>query len=530
MRAFILIIYVSITLTGRAQLYPLNNSVLNHLQVMFEYPALKKADCYKIQITGKTSSFDKSLLYQASDSCSAHLVTGVLKFGNAYKWRVIAYSGGKNISTSPEYFFETVKTNLETIFRANVSVYDSTKTQKGFIFLDHGVVIDRKGNLVLVSDSFGVEKRDFSLTSSGSITYVQGSKAFDRSLNGNVIWQSSKLTKDNALVYGYHHDITKLKNGNYLVMCKIREKDTLHFRKNLDEGIVEMDVKNNIKWLWKENDHISDTAKIKTTHLNSIFQDDKENKIYVSSRDMNTIFTINRSNGKIEKCIGYKLANGAEHFPQAWFAGQHSAQLLESGNILLFNNNARRPQPGAPSSILEINNPTKKNPEVSASFFYIYDFERGENHCAKGGDVNKLKNGNYIISSSAFNLNFEINANSEIVWKCQPEKYDSTNKNGIGLGSYRINFEESLYPSFFTLDPVYESGKLSGFKITNKGSSNDEYRITFKTAGGKTKEENKTAISSGKNQKFKLPVKPNIRKVMVEAVSNPGKSKEININ
>lgn len=528
MRLCYFIPFLLIAILGKTQSYPSDKIMLNHLQVMFEFVPQKKADAYRIQIALGSSSFNQPL-YEAVDSSCAHLVAQVLQFNTSYQWRFIALSQGKIIFTSSPMYFQTAKTPLTHLFRANVSGYDSTKAQDGVIFLDHGLVIDRKGNLVLISDSFGVEKRDFSLTLNGSISYVQNTNAFDRTLNGEVIWQSAKLSVSTTTVYGYHHDVTKLSTGNYLVMCRIREKDTTRFRKNLDEGILEVDAKNTVKWLWKEHEHISDTCNIKTTHSNSVFLDETENKVYVSSRDINTIFVINRTSGDIEKCIGRKIANNAEHYPQAWFAGQHSAQLLSSGNILLFNNNAHPPKPGLPSSILEINNPSAKNKDITPAFLYIYDFEKGENHCAKGGDVNKLKNSNYIISSSAFNRNFEIDANSEIVWQCRPEKYDSLNKTWIPIGSYRINFEESLYPSFFCIDKLYSKGKLSGYKITNKGTRDDEYTITIKSFAGKIINESKIKISAGNYSKQILPAS-GVKIVSVVSKSNPRKEKQIKID
>jgi hypothetical protein len=388
-------------------------------------------------------------------------------------------------------------------------------------------VIDRKGKLVLISDSFGVEKRDFSLSPSGSITYVKGPIAFERKINGDLIWESKPLTQGTTTIYGYHHDITRLNNGHYLAMCKIKEKDTTHFRKNLDEGIVELDKNNKIYWLWKEHEHISDTSTIKTTHSNSIFLDEKKNTVYVSSRDINTIFIINRETGDIEKCIGRKISDKAIQYDHNWFAGQHSAQLLENGNILLFNNNAKPPAPGMPSGILEINNPNKVMPDVTPVFIYIYDFARNENHCAKGGDVNKLKNGNYLISSSANNRNFEINSASEIVWQCRPEKLDTITGTWSGIGSYRINYEPTLYPSFFIVDKVYSDNAVTGIKITNKGFKDDEYHVTIKNDRGKIVDDKIYLVPAGTRTIIELPKSQKITSIVVYTILNPTNKKEL---
>ncbi|MBA4239679.1 MAG: hypothetical protein C0448_03065 [Sphingobacteriaceae bacterium] len=496
--------FVFIALVTKAQLYPTDKAVLRYTQIMFEYPQVPNAEFYKIEIAKNVSgSFDKNKVYSATDSSIAHLVSGCLSFGNSYKWHYSAYSVGKKIFTSKDFSFEIFKTNLVTDFRANVTVYDSSKYDAGLILLDNGVVIDRAGNLVLVTDSFGIEKRDFSLTSNGTLTYLQTVSAYERTLNGDLIWKTKELKTEKEIINGYHHDLIKLNNGNYLVMCKIVEFNNPSFRKNLDEAIVELDAYNNIVWLWKECVEISDTSHIKKTHLNSIFLNEEREKLFVSARDINTIFRIDRKTSKIESCIGTLLNQDSEHYPQKIFYGQHAAQLLDNGNILLFNNNTKLGKNNT-SSIMEINQPSSKKKSVIDEFIYLYEFDNAdENYCAKGGDVNKLRNGNYLISSSANNRNFEISSSRKIVWQCRPEKLDTINKRWVPAGSYRINYVKNLYPFYYTVEFIYSKNKAVGFKIANKGFNDTEYMIVFKSKSGEIIKQIEQAVDA--NQVFKMP-------------------------
>lgn len=477
--------FVFLSLVTQAQIYPTDKSVLRYTQIMFEYPQVPNAEIYKIEIAKNVSgSFEKNKVYSSQDSSIAHLVSNGLFFGNSYKWHYIAYSAGKKIFISKDYLFETIKTNLATDFRANVTVFDSSKYNAGLILLDNGVVIDRAGKLILVTDSFGVEKRDFSLTSNGTLTYLQTVSAYERTLNGDLIWKTKELKTEKEIINGYHHDLIKLKNGNYLVMCKVVEFNNPSFRKNLDEAIVELDAQNNIVWLWKECVEISDTSHIKKTHLNSIFLNEDRDKLFVSARDINTIFRIDRKTSSIESCIGTLLNALAEHYPQRIFYGQHAAQLLNNGNILLFNNNTKLGKNNT-TSVMEINQPNQKNKVVNDTFIYLYEFENAdENYCAKGGDVNKLENGNYLISSSANNRNFEISPSRKIVWQCRPEKLDTVNRRWVPAGSYRINYVKNLYPFYYTVEFIYSKNKTVGFKIVNKGFKEAEYTVIFKSKAG----------------------------------------------
>ncbi len=530
-----ILIYLRITLTLflflfnksiYSQVYPSNAVVLNHVHIMFEYPQVKGAERYKIQIAkNNAASFDKNIIYEGNDSSTSHLIHEKIRFGNKYRWRYEAYKSKNKLFSSAEFEFETVNTKLLDIFKANITKYDSTKALPGLIFLDYGVVIDRKGNLILVTDSFGVEKRDFSMTLNGTITYVRNGVATDQNLNGDVLWQSPKIKNDKYVVFDFHHDVTKLRNGNYLSLCKVNDLVNVSYNKKFNEAIIELDPKNNLVWLWREKDYISDTTGMPTTHLNSIFLDEKENKIFVSARDINTVFTVNHKTSKIEECIGRKINKESEYYPQEWFSGQHSAQLVDNGNIILFNNNTM-PGRGNITGIMEMNRPTPQKKEIEMAFFYYYDFGKGENYCAKGGDINKLKNNNYLISSSAYNRNFEMTPAQEIVWECRPERLDTVSKTWSGIGSYRINYLETLYPSFFTLEMVYLNDKLSGYKIVNRGSGSDEYEIVIKDLSGKTIETVKKTLLAGKY----FLINANISKISaikVTSQSNPFQPKEI---
>ena len=498
-----ILFFVFTSLLVEAQIYPTDKLVLRHTQIMFAYPQVRGAQVYEIEIAANNpDSFNNRIIYLAKDSSTAHLVKEKLFFGNSYKWHYCAYSNGKKIFHSKDYLFSIVNTKLVSDFRANAITNDSTKIQNGLILLDNGVIIDRKGNLVLITDSFGVEKRDFSLTPQNTLTYLQTTSAYEKSLNGDLIWKTKEIKTEKELIYNYHHDLIKLKNGNYLVLCKVKELNNPLFKNNLDEGIVELDSTNHIVWLWKEFVEITDTIGIKKTHLNSIYLNEPRNKLFVSGRDINTIFRIDRATSKIESCIGTLLNSDGDHYPQNLFSGQHSVQLLENGNILLFNNNVKTGRNGV-SSILEINQPNKKSPQVAVKFGYIYMFEnQEENFCAKGGDVNKLKNGNYLVSSSANNRNFELSQSKKIVWQCQPEKFDTITKLWIPLGSYRINFSESLYPYYFTIEVIYQNKSKIGYKITNKGSNEETYKVEIITSKGLILKESQIIVAPNQNIKM----------------------------
>ncbi len=477
----------------------MNGEVLKQTQIMFEYPQIKNADDYFIEITKTDNVYTATTnAINAHDSYKAHLVESGLEYGTKYYWRYTALKDKKPIYKSKQFTFTIEQTPLLKNFKANVTKNDSSKIEQGLIFLDNGIVMDRRGNLVLITDSFGVEKRDFTLTNENTLTYIQNNVAYETALNGKLLWKSKEIKTATYTLFFFHHDLIKLKNGNYLILCKTKLNVAPASNPELNEAIVELTKNNEIKWYWDERSHLPDTTSIHKSHLNSLFYNDSLNQIIVSSRDLNTLFFIDRSSGKIVKSIGYPLSNTLENYQQVLFSGQHSAQLLSNNNILLFNNNSKFGRNGS-SSVLEIKQPTKENPVVDSDFLFLYEFEEtDQNYCAKGGDANKLENGNYLISSSANNRNFEINK-TKVLWECKPQKFDSTSARWIDLGSYRINFAKTLYPLFFCLETIYKNDVPNGFKIINKGSDNNTFILVIKTADNKKLINKSVAIKSNES-------------------------------
>ncbi len=98
--------------------------------------------------------------------------------------------------------------------------------------------------------------------------------------------------------------------------------------------------------------------------------------------------------------------------------GQHSPQILQNGNILIFDNGRYRKW----SRIIELNPLTKEitwqyNSNPKKDFFTLSE-----------GYVQPLPNGNYLITESEKGKIFEITKEKEIVWEYyHPDKQDKNN-------------------------------------------------------------------------------------------------------
>jgi outer membrane protein assembly factor BamB len=235
----------------------------------------------------------------------------------------------------------------------------------------------------------------------------------------------------------FHHDFQRLQNGNTLILgAKLRTTGSIP-REVRDNIILEVDSEKNIVWQWSVLDHfeqlgLSEDAKNIIVnqmdgkdifHTNSMqalppnrFEREdgrfRRGNLLISQRNTNLVFIIDRTTGDI-----------------VWRSekdtiGQHHASMIPpnfigSGNLILFDNGGYGGYPTVYrlySRISEFNPVTGKkawnytgfssDQRPAISFFSVY----------RGG-VQRLRNGNTLITEADWGRIFEVTKNGEIVWE-----------------------------------------------------------------------------------------------------------------
>lgn len=154
----------------------------------------------------------------------------------------------------------------------------------------------------------------------------------------------------------YHHDAILLDSGNLLALTYARE--TVDGVLLQGDVIVEVDSQGNIVWEWSAFDHL-DTSRfpgalasrvlsngaIDWTHSNALFHIVEDDSILLSSRSQSWVVKIDRQSGDIHWIMGRKsdvpesLANKFFDLNSgSWMASQHAATLMNSGEILIYDN------------------------------------------------------------------------------------------------------------------------------------------------------------------------------------------------
>lgn len=227
---------------------------------------------------------------------------------------------------------------------------------------------------------------------------------------GQVVWEH--------LDPWQHHDARRLANGNtvYAAYTPLASDEQAKIKGGIagsesesglaGECIREVDASGNVQWEWNFNslaDHefpIHPNAnRWSRSHTNTVAPLPDGNYL-VSCKTLNLIFILCRQSGKI-----------IWHYQDDLMGGQHDAQMLDNGNILLFANGAYAADLHY-SQVWELNPATgkvewcykaKDNPQ---SFFSPHI-----------GGCQRLVSGNTLICEGSKGCIFEVTPDGDVLWE-----------------------------------------------------------------------------------------------------------------
>jgi arylsulfate sulfotransferase len=266
----------------------------------------------------------------------------------------------------------------------------------------------------------------------------------------------------------FHHDVTVLPNGHWLVLANTIQSVTLTGATSptnvLGDVIVDLDTNLNPVWVWNEFDHLDPNRGPEAfpdwTHTNAIIYSKDDGDLLVSMRHQSWIVKVDYNNGagtgNILWRLGYQgdftLVGGSA--PYNWFSGQHGPSFTTANTSGIFgltvmdNGNFRQQPPGScgnagqPSCflssvpILQINE-TAKTATLTFHQFApaaLYNFFGGNAETVANGDVEYDLCGISPVESQIFEV---TNSNNpQTVWNM------TVNSNYVYRG-YRL---PSLYP------------------------------------------------------------------------------------
>ncbi|MBT3390701.1 MAG: arylsulfotransferase (ASST) [Chloroflexi bacterium] len=282
--------------------------------------------------------------------------------------------------------------------------------------------------------------------------------------DSSIVWEY-RLADENAQL---HHDIEPLPNGNILMIAWERKTQAEAIAAGRDPSLLqdgelwpgyifEVDpAANEIVWEWHAWDHLvqdyapaqanygvvnehtekidlnftSAQANADWLHINSIDYNAELDQISLSVHNFSEVWVIDHGAAPAQADLLYRWGNPQTHgagttADQQLFA-QHDAQWIAAGlpgagNMLIFNNGARRTRPY--SSVEEITPPLNANGSYTLEAGTAYtpaapawNFT-GDFFAQNISGAQRLANGNTLICNGPDGIFYEVTSQGEIVWE-----------------------------------------------------------------------------------------------------------------
>lgn len=215
-----------------------------------------------------------------------------------------------------------------------------------------------------------------------------------------------------------HHDARRLENGHavYLAYTPLAATDQARIKGGIigsesdgeiyGECIREVDADGHVVWEWHFSEFPEDEFPIHVNanrwsrgHTNTVFPLPDGNYL-ISCKTLNLVFILCR-----------KTSTVIWHYQNDVMGGQHDAQMLENGNILLFANGAYAADLHA-SEVWELSKETKE---------VVWRYQQKDNPQAffspHIGGCQRLASGNTLICEGAKGCVFEVTRDSDVVWE-----------------------------------------------------------------------------------------------------------------
>ncbi len=379
---YLLFILLMQCTNAAAQIFPAENSSLNYRLAGFSFPPIAGVNVYTVEVAvgnyNADSTFQKNI-YKRLPSSENRIIVELPSFGREYTWRTAGSSKGKISTGKLHHFNVAIADEVDTNVTRLVVLKAAETYKDAHVLLDGSIALyNMDGNPLWYLPLTGKLARnknkimDLKLTPQGTITFLMGQKIFEVDYNGKLLWEgpdNDKNGKDTSA--HYHHEFTRLRNGNYMVLGnefitmkvpqykaatgeKLKTADTSSKNVAAFGTIVEYDPAGKIVWSWRSAEYFKTVPAeflksdlydplapqgTEDVHENAFYFDEKERVIYVSFKNISTILKVKYPEGNVTDAYG-KLAtltkSGNTSQP---FCGQHSCKLTTDGKLYLYNNN-----------------------------------------------------------------------------------------------------------------------------------------------------------------------------------------------
>jgi len=469
--------------------------MLHYRIIGFYAPVVHKTNNNLLEIAigyyHSEDSFKKNIIVSQKGD-NSKTIAEVPAFGKTYTWRMTFNSGSTNEKSELHHFSTIMDPKVDT---ANVRCRITKSAEKykdAYVFYDNNrVLYDMNGRPVwYLPDVKGLchdenaELCDLKISGDGNITFILCASASEINYNGDMLWEAPNtgaVSGDSA--EHYHHELTKLSNGHYmmlgkeLVLTKIKEnvsndnhllsqhgtqisQDSLpaYIQKGympIPYGtIIEYDQQGNLVWSWKLSKYFQESPANYfkppemrggfEPHENSFYFDEKNKVVYLSLRNMSRIIKIKYPEGIVLHTYGPVYKNNSQTGGDDLFCQQHNPRISENGYLYLFNNNTCNNQEGIPKIVM-MEEPGPGNDHLKKVWEYDCAVEVDyKKTIATGGNVTELPDGSmFACMGKQYGTTFIVSRDKKILWSAIPEKWNADQNKWEMIPQYRASIISS---------------------------------------------------------------------------------------
>lgn len=275
-----------------------------------------------------------------------------------------------------------------------------------------------------------------------SILSVDGS-----SIVYNIVAQDLE-TDDNALVRapldggpvehipapGHHHDFTELPDGTLAYLAyDIRVVDGVPVYGDRLIEVARDGVQTEVFNIWDHVDYVPGVdleAGETWTHANAVDYDPADDTYYIGMRSLSSIWKVQRSTGEPVWQLGGSTSDFTLGDPDDAFVKQHQFERLEDA-IVVFDNQS--------SAVGESRAIELRLDEDAGAADLTWEYTADPAlFCYVLGDVDRLDNGNTLVTFTTAGQIDEVSPSGELIWRLNV---------GIGAGMAYTRQVASLYPT-----------------------------------------------------------------------------------
>lgn len=459
--------------SAKSQVMPAENTELNYRLVGFSIPSIQQTDNFTFEIAnGNYDSEDafKKNIIKTIDSKTNKVLAEVPHFGGRYTWRVV--SGKSKTEKSALYHFSTGSIPEVDVNNTRLSILQQHVEHKsGYVFVDGDrVLYNMKGEPIWFLPSrkeYGDVPMDLKLSPLGTITFIMGKRSFEVNYSGDILWQGpDNNDTSGGIAEMYHHEFSRLANGNYMVLglenafvlkhpaaggdkvlivsgSKMQSVQTdTSYRMNQFGTIIEYDPAGKVVWSWRSIDYFKESDVLNRVaadgtfdlnmHENAFFFDEHEHAIYVSFKTCSRILKVAYPAGNVLNAYGEVYKPGVPEMKNGLFYGQHACKRSQKGYLYLFNNNMR--DEASMPEIVVMEEPRSRNDTLKKIWQYSCTMEGISDRklpgaFQTGGNVVELADESFFVSMSIpFSKMFIVNKDKKIVWSAISEKWSEDAK------------------------------------------------------------------------------------------------------